>query len=66
MSRGSWLFKITDLNRALDAAAKRPDQVARVEITKDGSIVLILNGEKSPINAPSGALTWDEALANDR
>ena len=66
VSRGPWLLTKSLLNRVLDAAAKRPDQVARVEITKDGSIVLILNGEKSPSDAPSGTLTWDEALAQSR
>jgi hypothetical protein len=51
------------LNRVLDAATKRPDQVARVEITKDGSIVFVLNGENA--SAPDGA-SWDEAISNDR
>ena len=63
MSSGPWLFKKTDLNRALDVAAERPDQVARIEITKDGFIALILTGAAP---ASSDDDDWDKALANDR
>jgi len=63
VSRGSWPFKKTDLRRALEVAAEQPDQVARVEITKNGNIALILN-DGQPV--PSADDDWDKALANDR
>ena len=64
MSQGPWPFKESDLTRALEVAAKRPDQVARVEITKDG-IALILTGAAGQ-RASSSEEDWEKALANDR
>ena len=64
MSRGPWPFKLTDLNRALDAAAKRPDQVARVEITKEGIAIILTGAAGHP--ASSTEEDWEKALANDR
>jgi len=64
VSRGPWPPKLTDLNRALDVAAKRPDQVARVEITKDGIALILTGAADQP--ASSTDEDWDKALANDR
>ena len=64
VSSGLWPFKKTDLNRALDVAAKRPDQVARVEITKDGIALILTAAADQP--ASSTDEDWEKALANDR
>jgi hypothetical protein len=47
MGHGSATFKETDLTRALRAARKAGVDVERVEIGRDGRIVLVLkNGDK--------------------
>jgi hypothetical protein len=62
VSRGPWPFKKTDLKRALKVAGELPDQVARVEITKDGGIALILSGAAGqPVSSTEE--DWEKALA---
>jgi hypothetical protein len=58
MARGALTFRESDLTRALKAAAKAGVALARVEICKDGRIVL-LPGKAQ--DAPPGD-EWDEAL----
>ena len=43
MGHGPATFKETDLTRALRAARKAGADVERVEISRDGRIVLVLN-----------------------
>ena len=64
VSHGPWLLTKSLLNRVLDAAAKRPDQVARVEITKDGIALILTGAADQP--ASSTEEDWEKALANDR
>jgi hypothetical protein len=56
-------FRQRDITRAFKALAKAGREPARVEIDKDGKIVLILPGERQ--KTPS-AKDWNEALSNDR
>jgi hypothetical protein len=62
MSRGPLTFRKRDLQRALTTVTEAGHDVARVEIDKDGKIVLILDDEQPT----SPARDWDEALSNDR
>jgi hypothetical protein len=61
MSRGHQTFKQSDVTKALKATVKAGIEVARVEIDKDGKIVIVTarpedvaNGEKA------GKNEWDE------
>ena len=51
MSRGDCTFRQRDLTAALKAAAKSGAAVARVEVRRDGTIVVIM-GEPSPATVP--------------
>ena len=51
MARGDCTFKQRDLTAALKAAAKSGAAVARVEVRRDGTIVVIM-GEPSPATVP--------------
>jgi ATP-dependent exoDNAse (exonuclease V) alpha subunit len=56
MGHGPATFKETDLTRALRAARKAGADVERVEIGRDGRIVLVLkNGDEVPEGNE-----WDE------
>jgi ATP-dependent exoDNAse (exonuclease V) alpha subunit len=61
MGHGPTTFKETDLTRALRAARKAGADVERVEIGRDGRIVLVLkNGDEV---SPEGN-EWDEWRAS--
>jgi hypothetical protein len=62
--RGPLSFKQSDLTRALKAARAAGHVAARVEIEKNGKIIVILNDDKPASSSP--ARDWDEALSNDR
>jgi hypothetical protein len=51
MARGDCTFKQRDLTAALKAAAKSGAAIARVEVRRDGTIVVIM-GEPSPATVP--------------
>ena len=51
MARGDCTFRQRDLTAAIKAAAKSGAAVARVEVRKDGTIVVIM-GEPSPATVP--------------
>jgi hypothetical protein len=59
MGRGPCTFKEVDLVRALRAAKKAGVNIARAEVARDGTIVLVLNrdGETPP---DSERNEWDE------
>ena len=65
VARGSLTFKQTDVTRLLKAAEKAGHHAPRVEITKDGKLVLVLN-EAASQPASSTEEDWEKALANDR
>ena len=61
MGHGPATFKETDLTRALRAAQKAGADVMRVEVGRDGRIVLVLkNGDKVPERNE-----WDEWRASN-
>jgi hypothetical protein len=57
-------FREVDLTRALRAAKKAGENVARAEIARDGKIVLVLNMDDQ---TPSGSERneWDEINGQD-
>ena len=63
MSRGTQLFKQSDLTRALKAAKAAGVEVARIEIAKDGTIAIDI-GEMPVDTKPTkgSADDWDEAI----
>jgi len=48
MSRGPLTFKQRDVAAAIKAAVQAGQQVDRIEIRRDGSIVVILSNGKEP------------------
>lgn len=58
MSRGPHTFKKRDLTRALEAVKAAGVPVARVEVNRDGRIVIVAGEQASA----SGA--WDKAIAD--
>jgi hypothetical protein len=59
MGHGPCTFKEADLIRAFKAAKKAEVDVARAEVTRDGKIVLVLNGDgKAKPNSERNE--WDE------
>ena len=62
MARGETTFRQRDLKAALKAAEQSGAKVARVEVKRDGTIVVIM-GDPSPATAPADMGTDDEWLA---
>jgi hypothetical protein len=56
MSRGPLTFKQTDVTRAIKAAVAAGVEVARVEVDKDGRIIVIAKGSEATTVNP-----WDKA-----
>ena len=48
MSRGLHAFKQTDVTRAIKAAEAAGKEVARVEIDRDGKIVIVVGKQEMP------------------
>jgi hypothetical protein len=61
MSKGMLTFKETDLRRAIRASQKAGLSIARVEIDRDGKIVIVTG---KPVNEDTMSNTnpWDEVL----
>jgi hypothetical protein len=65
MSRGPTTFRQRDLSAAIKAAVAAGCAISRVEVAKDGGIVLVLvtGEERSTGSKPgSGRNEWDEIL----
>jgi hypothetical protein len=65
MARGPQTFRQRDLSAAIKAAKAAGCDVARVEVGKDGRIVVILanaNGQPSNKAGCSARNEWDEVL----
>jgi hypothetical protein len=59
MGHGPCTFKEVDLIRALRAARKAGVELARAEVAKDGTIVLVLKKDNEA-QGISGRNEWDE------
>jgi hypothetical protein len=64
MSRGSQTFRQRDLTAALKAAKAAGCEIARVEVGKDGRIIVILANTKEqwPGNRGCSGNEWDSIL----
>ena len=62
MPKGLQIFKQTDLLRAIKAFQKLGLPVARVEIERDGKIVVIAGDGKQEAANDNGSAQWDAAL----
>ena len=61
MGHGRCTFREVDLTRALRAARKAGENVARAEIARDGKIVLVLNGDRKAL--PNNERNeWDDEV----
>jgi len=56
MARGELTFRQTDVTRALKAAKQAGVEIARIEISKDGKIVLVVG---APETAEERKSSWD-------
>jgi hypothetical protein len=61
MARGPCTFKQSDLTRAVRAVVAAGVEVARVEVGKDGKIVVMAANAKEPLNELDRELTEFEA-----
>lgn len=59
MPRGVCLFRQTDLKRALKGARAAGMEIARVEINKDGVIVMVPGKPEEPTDASAEENEWD-------
>jgi hypothetical protein len=64
MGHGRCTFREVDLARALRAARKAGENVARAEIGRDGKIVLVLNKDGQATSGNEGN-EWDEINGED-
>jgi len=64
MSRGPQTFKQRDLSAAIKAVVAAGREVARIEVGKDGTIIVILARGKEQFDAKKTgcANEWDEVL----
>jgi hypothetical protein len=61
MARSSLTFKQTDVTRAVKAVAAAGIEIARVEVDRDGRIVVIAGKPESNAVAGRGGNEWDGA-----
>jgi hypothetical protein len=61
MSRAPQLFRQVDLAKAIKAVLASGREVARVEVTKDGRIIVIVaGGKEEPAGKPGCSNEWDD------
>ncbi|MFZ2079149.1 MAG: hypothetical protein WAV38_21365, partial [Xanthobacteraceae bacterium] len=59
MARGPCTFRQTDLKRAIKGAHAAGMEIARVEISKDGKIVMVPGKPEEPADASAEVNEWD-------
>lgn len=59
MSRGACTFRQRDVTAAVKAVAAAGVAIARVEVDKDGKIVIIAGGPNGAIEESGGKNEWD-------
>jgi hypothetical protein len=62
MSRGPLTFKQRDVAAAIKAAVQAGQQVQRVEISREGRIVIILSNGKEQTTDNADRNEWDAVL----
>ena len=63
MSRGQQTFKQSDVTKALRATVKAGIAVERIEINKEGKIVIVTAGPEDAANGEkAGKNEWDAVL----
>jgi hypothetical protein len=62
MSHGPYRFRESEMRRAIKAARSAGIRIGRVELNKDGTIVVV-PGEPSDVSGDA-LNPWDEILAN--
>jgi hypothetical protein len=62
MSRGSQTFRQRDLSAAIKGARAAGCEVARIEVSKDGRIIVILAETKGREQANQARNEWDDVL----
>jgi hypothetical protein len=62
MSRGPTTFRQRDVSAAIKAAISAGCTVARVEVGRDGKVILILATCEKPSTEPGAANEWDDVL----
>jgi hypothetical protein len=63
MSRGQQRFKQRDVTKAIKAAVKAGIAINRVEIDKDGKIIIVTVKEEGMVNGDNpGKNEWDRVL----
>jgi hypothetical protein len=61
MARGPLTFRQGDVVRAVKAVKKAGQLVSRVEITRDGTITVIISQQGEELAAPQEHNPWDSA-----
>lgn len=59
MARGRCTFKQQDVTRALRATVAAGIDVQRIEIDKDGKIVVVTGAPQQPVSEGQGENEWD-------
>jgi hypothetical protein len=62
MARGPLNFRQRDVAAAIRAAVQAGQQVQRVEISRDGYIIIVLANDKESDNPSNLAAEWDDLL----
>jgi hypothetical protein len=63
MSRGAWTFRQSDVVRAIKAVRVAGEEIARVEIDRDGKIVVVI--VKAALHDGAGDYNeWDEVYGS--
>jgi hypothetical protein len=66
MARAASTFRQQDVTRAVKGVTKAGVDIARVEIDKDGKIVIIALGAELPGEGGKGPNEWDTVLRHDK
>jgi hypothetical protein len=59
MARGPCTFRQTDIKRAIKGATAAGMEIARVEISKDGVIVMVPSKPEEPVDERPETNEWD-------
>jgi hypothetical protein len=66
MGRQHCMFKKRDVRRAVEAFREAGLEIARVEIDKDGKIIVVAGKPQDATTTTGGNNEWDEVTTNGR